>query len=117
MLQYVTIKENKDFKRLYYKGKSFVSPYFVMYIAKGRANKTRLGITAGKKIGCAVKRNRAKRVIRAAFAETSENTSKGYDFVFVARSRILFEKSYTVKNSIIKQLKAAGVWCENSSDK
>lgn len=116
MREYVSIKENRDFKRLYYRGKSFVSPYFVLYTAKGKKNSVRLGITAGKKIGCAVKRNRAKRLIRVAFCDCLSNIKKGNDFVFVARSRILECKSYNVTESLKKQLKNAGVWCENQSD-
>ncbi len=112
-----TIKENRDFKRLYYRGKSFVAPDFVLYVAKGRSEKIRIGITAGKKIGCAVERNRAKRVLRVAFSTNLANISKGYDFVLVARTRILNEKSYTVAENLKKQLKAAGVWREDKSCK
>ncbi len=108
----ITIKENRDFKRLYYRGKSFVSPYFVLYVAKGKKGKKRVGVTAGKKIGCAVKRNRAKRLIRAAFSEYFGNIKEGYDFVIVARSKILNVKSYTVAEEFGKQLRAAGVLCE-----
>jgi len=113
---FISIKENRDFKRLYYRGKSFVSPYFVMYVAKGRTGKIRVGITAGKKIGCAVKRNRAKRVIRAAFSENCLNVSKGYDFVIVARTKILDVKSTVVADHFERQLKAAGVWLEKQTD-
>ena len=117
MQRYVSIKENKDFKRLYYRGKSFVTPYFVMYLAKGRPGRVRIGITAGKKIGCAVKRNRAKRLIRAAFDNCFKNINPGYDFVIVARSRIVEEKSNTITVFLEKQLKTAGVWCENATCK
>ena len=117
MQRYVSIKENKDFKRLYYRGKSFVTPYFVMYLAKGRPGRVRIGITAGKKIGGAVKRNRAKRLIRAAFDNCFKNIILGYDFVMVARSRIVEEKSNTITVFLEKQLKAAGVWCENATFK
>ena len=117
MQRYVSIKENKDFKRLYYRGKSFVTPYFVMYLAKTRTGMVRVGITAGKKIGCAVKRNRAKRLIRAAFDNCYKNIISGYDFVIVARSKIIEEKSNTITEFLEKQLKAAGVWCENATSK
>lgn len=110
MRRYISIKENKDFKRLYYRGKAFVDPAFVMYVAKGRNKTTRLGITAGKKIGTAVRRNRAKRLIRAAFSSVADRIVPGYDFVFVVRSRILDKKSHIIANSIENQLKAAGVW-------
>ena len=110
MKRYMSIKENKDFKRLYYRGRSFADPTFVMYVARGRNGKTRMGITAGKKIGCAVDRNRAKRLIRAAFASVFDSIVPGYDFVFVVRTRALEKKSYEIADGMEKQLKAAGVW-------
>jgi len=115
MKRYMSIKENRDFKRLYYRGKSFVSPYFVLYVAKGRQGQKRVGITAGKKIGCAVYRNRAKRLIRAGFSEIFENVKDGYDFVIVARARILTVKSNIVAKELEKQLFSAGVMNEEQS--
>ena len=87
------LKENYEFRRAYKKGKSFVSPCFVIYAAKNRCGGTRLGITAGKKIGGAVQRNRAKRVITAAFRECLPGIKPGYDFFIVAQDRILSNKS------------------------
>lgn len=110
MKHYSSLKENKDFKRLYYRGKSYVDPCFVMYVAKGIKGKLRIGITVGKKIGSAVDRNRAKRLIRAAFSGLEGSIEPGYDFVFVARTRILEKKSYIISNGMEKLLKAAGVW-------
>lgn len=69
MAEIITLKENKDFRRLYYRGKSKASPVLVTYVMKNRVGETRVGITTSKKIGIAVKRNRARRVIRAAFSE------------------------------------------------
>ncbi len=103
------LKQNYDFRRLYRKGKTFVTPYFVMYTLKGRKGKIRLGITAGKKLGCAVKRNRAKRVLYAAFRESLNNIVLGNDFVVVARTRILDVKSTEVKAVLMSQLEKAGL--------
>ncbi len=64
----VSLTENKDFKTLYYRGKSAVHPMLVTYVRKNRLNHTRVGITTGKKIGKAVSRNRCRRIIRAALA-------------------------------------------------
>ena len=60
------IRENRDFVRLYKRGKSQVDPLLVTYALKSRRSCTRVGVTASKKVGGAVQRNRAKRVIRAA---------------------------------------------------
>lgn len=98
----VKIKENRDFRRAYNRGKSYVSPFVAVYIAKNRTNRVRLGITAGKKIGNAVCRNRAKRVIYAAFGACKDTLPPGYDFVIVARTRILSAKSTDVARSLGK---------------
>ncbi len=102
------IKENRDFRRAYRNGKSLVTPYIVIYVNKNRSKNVRLGITAGKKIGNAVCRNRAKRVISAAFRMISREIVPGYDFVIVARTRILSVKSTEVALSLKKNLHSAG---------
>ncbi|MBR7133894.1 MAG: ribonuclease P protein component [Clostridia bacterium] len=113
MKAFIKIKENRDFRRIYGRGKSFVSPYAVVYLLKNRANNIRLGITAGKKVGGAVARNRAKRVIRAAFSGCLPQLMCGYDFIIVARPRILTVKSTVVEASLRKLFISAGVYEEN----
>ena len=49
MGKYVTVKENRDFSRIYKRGKSFVSPVLVTYVIKNRSDNVRYGITTGKK--------------------------------------------------------------------
>lgn len=105
------LKLNRDFRRLYGRGKTFVTPLFVVYTMKNKYGKVRLGITAGKKLGGAVQRNRAKRVVTAAFRECLPNIRPGADFVIVARSRILGVKSTEVARLLAVQLKAADLWC------
>ncbi len=104
-----TLKENKDFRRLYYQGKSQASPCIVTYAAKSRAKGVRIGITTSKKIGCAVERNRAKRVIRAAFSQLEERINGNYDFVFVARTKTSKVKMQQVLEQMEQHLKALGV--------
>ena len=85
MKQTVKIKNNCDFRRIYGKGKSFQGPALVSYVMKNRAGICRVGITTSKKIGNAVERNRARRVIRAAYSMIEDKVSGNYDIVFVAR--------------------------------
>ena len=117
MQQIESLKENYEFRRIYHKGTSHVAPMYVAYSARGRKGRLRLGITVSKKIGGAVERNRAKRVIRAAFRMCAPNIQLGNDFVIVARTRILTVKSTEVALNLEKQLKTAGLWCENETDK
>ena len=110
MSEILTLKENRDFHRLYKKGKSFVSPVLVTYILKNRNDNLRYGITTGKKIGNAVKRNRARRVIRAAFKECAPYLKNGYDIVFVARGKTPFSKSTYVKSIMENQFTKAQIY-------
>ncbi len=112
MKAYEKLKQNWEFRRAYNKGKAMVTPYFVLYACKGRRDSVRLGITAGKKIGTAVKRNRAKRVITAAFSACANNIISGHDFVAVARTRILETNSRVVAEKMKNQLKNANLWKE-----
>ncbi len=115
MKSVIKIKESYIFRRAYKKGKSYVSPFFVIYAVKNRSG-VRLGITAGKKLGGAVKRNRAKRVITAAFKSCLPHITSGYDFIIVARTRILDIKSTLAAQHMEKLLKGAGLWCETTEN-
>jgi ribonuclease P protein component len=104
-----TLKTNSGFRRIYAKGKCFGNSSLVTYVLKNSCSISRIGITTSKKVGNAVKRNRSRRVIRAAFNELSGRVKVGYDFVFVARALTPYLKSHEVKAAMEKQLKAAGV--------
>ncbi|MGN0454524.1 MAG: ribonuclease P protein component [Ruminococcus sp.] len=114
MSDIITLKENRDFSRLYKKGKCIVSPVLVTYILKNKTNNLRFGITTGKKIGNAVKRSRSRRVIRVSFRNLSDNIKTGYDFVFVARGKTPFVKSYVVEKAMKQALVQAGIFKEGS---
>ncbi len=112
MRPYKKLKLNWEFRRAYNRGVSLVAPTHVLYVCKGKSKEVRLGITAGKKIGTAVSRNRAKRVITAAFDECALHIPKGHDCVIVARTRILKHKSNELADCLKKQLKQENLWVE-----
>ena len=66
MKQAVTLKQNRDFRRLYSRGKSAVTPSMVVYCRKNGLDHNRLGFTVSTKLGGAVVRNRARRRLREA---------------------------------------------------
>lgn len=99
------IKENRIFRRLYSKGKYQVHPLLVTYAQRNWEGRTRYGISASKKIGCAAERNRAKRVIRAAYREVEKEITGSWDFIFVARSRTTKVKMDEIKKVMERQIK------------
>lgn len=100
-----TLKENREFSFLYRKGKSLVTPLVVIYYRKNNCNINRYGITTGKKIGNAVKRNRARRIIRAAFEQIAPEIKGSYNFVFVARGKTPYVKSRDIKKVMKKKFR------------
>ena len=93
MSDFVTLKTNPDFRRLYNRGKAITNPALVVYYRKNRAGICRIGITTSKKIGNAVERNRSRRLLKEAFRQICPNVMPEYDIVLVARSKTKFMKS------------------------
>lgn len=103
------LKQNSDFRRIYGRGITHVDSAFVVYALKNRSGDIRLGLTVSKKLGGAVKRNRAKRVLTAAFYECAPKIQSGYDFVLAARTRIFSAKSTEVAAALMNFLQEAGL--------
>ena len=82
-----TLKKNSDFRRLYAKGKSVVTPYMVLYCRRNSLGVNRLGYTVSTKLGHAVVRNRVRRRLREIYRLNSPALKNGFDIVVVARSR------------------------------
>ena len=85
-----TLKQNYEFRRVYNKGKSGVSPFLVVYARPNRSEKNRLGITVSAKLGHAVVRNRVRRRLREIYRLSLPSLKRGYDIVLVARTRAVF---------------------------
>lgn len=105
------INKNRDYQRVYNRGRSIACNNLVTYVLKTKSRSIRVGITTSKKIGNAVKRNRARRVIRAAFFGLKSNLPNrtGFDIVFVARSRTSQVKSTEILRNMRYHLEKFGV--------
>ena len=101
----VALKQNHEFRRLYNKGQSAVSPYFAIYCRKTNRPQSRLGITTGVKLGKAVKRNFVRRRIRELYRTNEQKFLPGYDIVVVARARAIFGKYADLERSFLHLMK------------
>ena len=108
-MRYRPIRRNSEFGRVYARGKSYVNPALVLYVLKTRGRNTRVGLTATKKIGHAVQRNRARRVMRAALSEHLAQNIGGYDIILVARGQTPHLKSTQLSKTLGKLLAKAGL--------
>lgn len=79
------LTKNKEFQRVYSRGKYAASTLLVIYVHHNNLPITRLGITTSKKVGNSVKRNRMRRLIKENTRLLYSRLDKGLDLVIVAR--------------------------------
>ena len=108
-MKHTTITSNRDYQRIYRRGRSIVSPVLVTYAFKTKNNNLRIGITTSKKVGKAVKRNRCRRVIRAALAHLQADDNASYDIILVARTRTAYCKKKKKEKAMREHFKKLGI--------
>ncbi|MCW8895961.1 MAG: ribonuclease P protein component [Sulfurimonas sp.] len=96
------MKQHREFQYIYKKAKDSHSSSVVLFFLPTH-NIHKVGFTATKKIGNAVKRNRAKRRLRALFREFSPMLKDG-TYIFVAKQSIIEITHEKLKNDFIKVL-------------
>ena len=113
-MKYTSLCENHLFQKAYKNGQKAPGSKIVLYVlADRKANLlkkrhplklkiNRVGITVSKKIGGAVQRNRAKRIIRAAYDPIKPNLKTGFLIVISAREAINGKKSTDVARELQK---------------
>ena len=107
MAKIAKLTRNHAFRRMY-RRKGIASSAVVTYCAKNRLGTNRIGITCGKKVGNAVHRNRAKRIITDAYRQIvpTLNTTHGWDIVFVARGSTSFVKMQEAEQQMRRHLES-----------
>lgn len=86
-----------EFQSVYQHGRRIHTPFFVLYYRPGCQPYHRLGITASKKIGCAVKRSRVKRIFREIFRKNKPIGTIFFDIVLNARKQAAVAPYRTVE--------------------
>lgn len=106
------IRKNRDFIRVYKRGKSISNYVLVLYIYKNKqnVNLNRMGISVSKKVGNSVVRSRVKRLISEAYRINRGYLIEGYDLVFIARNSSKEKSFREIESSVIKLLKKAGLY-------
>ncbi len=80
-----SLKKNRDFQRVYKKGKSKANKYLVMYVLPNDLSRNRIGISVSKKVGNSVVRHHLTRLIRESYRLHEEMFHSSWDIVIVAR--------------------------------
>ena len=103
-----SLKLNHIFRRLYATS-GHANGYLVFYCRPNRTATNRVGITASKKLGHAVVRNRVRRRLREVYRLNEELFTPGWDIVVVARSRCINADFGKLTHAYLSLAKKAGV--------
>lgn len=68
-----------------------------------------VAFVAGRRVGGAVDRNRARRILRAAWREVEPKVGDGYDVALVARAGILKTRTHELVTEVAELLSRAQV--------
>jgi len=83
------LRSTTDFERVRRSGKSFPHPLVVLVAAPNDLDQVRVGVAAGRSVGGAVARNRAKRVLRACVDHWLADLRPGWDLILLARKPLV----------------------------
>ena len=105
------LKLNHIFRRLYATS-GHANGYLVLYARPNRTATNRVGITASKKLGHAVVRNRVRRRLREIYRLNEERFAPGWDIVVVARSRCIDADFEKLTHAYLSLAQKAGILVE-----
>lgn len=103
-----SLKLNHIFRRLYSTAGQ-ANGLLVLYARPNRLGINRIGITAGKKLGKAVVRNRVRRRLREVYRLNEDRFQSGWDIVVVARSRCITASFEKLTDSYLSLAEKAGI--------
>jgi len=103
------LTRSNDFKRVRCSGKSYAHPLVVLFVLASEAPGVRVGVAAGRTIENAVRRNRAKRLIRAAMQNLYPKIVPGFDLVLIARQPLPSATLTQTQEALFTLLNRAGL--------
>jgi ribonuclease P protein component len=110
------LTRSEDFKRVRRSGKSYAHPLVVLIVQTHdrRSNpvdqpRVKVGVAAGRTIGTAVHRNRAKRLLREAIRTLLPNIVSNLDLILIARSGLVTATLEETRQALLNLLGRAKI--------
>jgi ribonuclease P protein component len=119
------LTRSSDFQRVRRSGKSYAHPLIVLFVSASEApgpalpalagrpgsevEVVRVGVAAGRTVGNAVQRNRAKRLLRAAMQNLYQKIVPGFDLVLIARRPLPSAALIQTQEALFTLLNRAGL--------
>lgn len=117
------LTRSEDFKRVRRSGKSYAHPLIVLIVQAhdkrsspvDKQNnpvgqpRVKVGVTAGRTVGTAVYRNRAKRLLREAMRSLLPNLAPGLDLILIARPGLVSASLEETRQALLTLLQRAQI--------
>lgn len=108
------LTRSSDIQRVRRSGSSYAHPLIVLIVEKAQeAHTFKVTFLASKSLGGAVSRNRAKRILRAAFEQYLEKVMPGNNLLVIARAGLLTSSFNGVQSALGQVLSKARIIIEN----
>ncbi len=110
------LTRSEDFKRVRRSGKSYAHPLIVLIVQIHDQRSSpvdqphvKIGVMAGRTVGTAVSRNRAKRLLREAMRPLIPNIVSGLDLILIARPGLVSATLEETRQALLSLLQRAQI--------
>jgi ribonuclease P protein component len=103
------LKKRESFKNLYRRGRRIRGETITLFFYPAAAEPFRVGFSTRKKLGNAVCRNRARRLMREAFRLHQHDVHRGMEYLFLWTGGVEGVKLNRVEEEMLDLLERGGV--------
>ncbi len=103
------LRKNIDFQRVRREGKAYAHPLVVLIVRPNGLAQVRVGVAAGRSVGKAVQRNKAKRRLREIMRPLIPQIAPGYDLMLIARKPLPTADFAEVQRAVLTLLGRANL--------
>jgi ribonuclease P protein component len=104
------LTRSEDFKRVRRSGKSYAHPLVVLIVQAHEQPRLKIGVAAGRTVGTAVHRNRAKRLLREAMRTLMPGIASNLDLILIARPGLVTATLEETRHALLNLLQRAQIF-------